>query len=182
VPDFLHVEFMRLGGKTDAELQAWYRALETAWAGHPDRRGPAQVLRSRFEEWVGRTPVAAARQARPSTPAPRLAATVWDRVLERLEAKIDRHQFRTWLAGTTLVEDRVGVVALDRCLVVLVPTLVPPRVDREALRQTLTEVLAALDDRGAARISVEFVTADELAHDAAADARAITAAAAGGAA
>ena len=79
-----------------------------------------------------------------------MSSTLWDRVLERVEAKVNRHSFHTWFKPTSFVTDGGDVLTVA----------VPNALFRDWLTKHYSIVLAeALRDVGRADVTLQFVEA-----------------------
>jgi chromosomal replication initiator protein len=82
-------------------------------------------------------------------------ATIWDRVLSRIESKVNRHSYYTWFKPTTLVDDE-GPTLLIR---------VPNPLVREWLTKHYAGILdEALTEVGRPGVGLQFHTEEELEH------------------
>jgi len=83
-----------------------------------------------------------------------IGSNLWDQVLSRIEAKVNRHSFYTWFKPTTFVEEREGGVRIR----------VPNTLFRDWLTKhysaVIAEAFAELDRPG---MSIVFVTEDAIA-------------------
>ena len=83
-----------------------------------------------------------------------IGSNLWDQVLSRIEAKVNRHSFYTWFKPTTFVEEREGGVRIR----------VPNTLFRDWLTKhysaVIAEAFAELDRPGT---SIVFVTEDAIA-------------------